>query len=98
MTAKRDEFHKQVLQLQQEANSLAARIASRKGSGLYRYRFAGPYAPAQCIDCVSEVRMRNPEMKPNDIVPAAWVGWMFDAACDSCDTVPNGRTEDGARK
>lgn len=64
-------------------------IAARKGSGLYRYRHGGPYAPALCIDCVSDTRMRNPEMKPNDWVPAAWVGWMFDACCDSCDRIPN---------
>jgi hypothetical protein len=95
---KQELFHEQALQLQREANALASRIAARKGSGLYRYRFAGPYAPAQCIDCVSEVRKQNPEMKPNDWLPAVWVGWQFDAACDSCDMVPNGGSKDRAQR
>jgi hypothetical protein len=74
---------------QTEGIKIADRIAARKGSGLYRYRFAGGYSPALCIDCVSEVRKENPEMKPNDWLPAVWVGFQFDAHCDSCDCVPN---------
>ena len=98
MSKKQELFHQQVLQLQEKANALASRTAARKGSGLQRYRFAGPYAPALCIDCVSAVRAANPEMKPEDWLPAVWVGWQFDAACDSCDMVPNGGSNDRARR
>jgi hypothetical protein len=98
MSKKQELFHQQALQLQGEANALASRIAARKGSGLYRYRLSDGYSPALCIDCVSEVRVANPKMKPNDWLPAVWVGWQFEAACDSCDMVPNGGSKDRAQR
>ena len=59
MSKKWEIFHEQALQLQGEANALASRIAARKGSGLYRYRFAAAYSPALCPDCISDVLAAN---------------------------------------
>lgn len=98
MSKKQELFHQQVLQLQEEANALASRIAARKGSGLFRYRLSDGYSPALCTDCILHVLAANPNMQLADWLPAVWVGWQFDAACDSCDMVPNGSSNDRARR